>query len=451
MSDVPEDKGGTVYIIFFILGIATLLPWNVFINSSDYFSFRFQGTSYQNNFENFFGICFNVSNVFSLAYATKYGNNISMFNKVVIPLLVQALVFSITTAIVLVPPASISGMTVFAITIPTCLVSGLLTALLQGGTFGLAARFPPKYSQAVMAGQGLGGAGVSLAKLATLLGAAANSNAATYKDLRMSNFTYFLIASLFSFVSVAAYLMLDKLPFAKYYCTGMALSSEEKKEPLLDDGGTDGDSGGEISTEKLREIYGKIKDKMIAVLLVFWVTLAVFPSVTVHIQSMHNYDDPSKDLSFSPDGNGAGRFFGDIWVPFMFLAFNGMDLAGRMLAGSFDVIPSDKLFLASAARLIFIPLFMVCNVRSNVATDKSLFPILLKTDAAPLIIMFLFALSNGYVSSRLMMVAPSFVPAADQQLAGMMMAFFLVIGLGLGSVTSFFTAYLTCECNPFSG
>jgi equilibrative nucleoside transporter 1/2/3 len=298
----------------------------VFINSSDYFSFRFQGTSYQNNFEvspsssaifptcrskkcsqNFFGICFNVSNVFSLAYATKYGNNISMFNKVVIPLLVQALVFSITTAIVLVPPASISGMTVFAITIPTCLVSGLLTALLQGGTFGLAARFPPKYSQAVMAGQGLGGAGVSLAKLATLLGAAANSNAATYKDLRMSNFTYFLIASLFSFVSVAAYLMLDKLPFAKYYCTGMALSSEEKKEPLLDDGGTDGDSGGEISTEKLREIYGKIKDKMIAVLLVFWVTLAVFPSVTVHIQSMHNYDDPSKDLSFSPDGNGAGN------------------------------------------------------------------------------------------------------------------------------------------------
>jgi equilibrative nucleoside transporter 1/2/3 len=135
----------------------------------------------------------------------------------------------------------------------------------------------------------------------------------------------------------------------------------------------------------------------------------------------------------------------------MFLAFNGMDFCGRILAGSIDVIPSNKLFLASAARLIFIPLFMVCNVRSNVATYKSFFPILFKSDAAPLIIMFVFALTNGYVSSRLMMVAPSFVKPEDQQLAGMLMAFFLVVGLGLGSITSFVTAYLTCQCNPFAG
>jgi equilibrative nucleoside transporter 1/2/3 len=218
-----------------------------------------------------------------------------MFNQVVIPLVIQAIVFSITTAIVLIPPDHISGMTLFAVTILTCLVSGVLTAFLQGGTFGLAAQFPPKYSQAVMAGQGLGGAGVSLTKLATLLGSKASTTVATYASLRMGNFAYFFIASLFSLVSVAGYMMLNTLPFAKYYCKGIGRNQDDKidkSEALLEENrGEDGEGG--ISSAKLWEIYATIKDKMLAVLLVFWVTLAVFPSVTVHIQSMSNYDDPN--------------------------------------------------------------------------------------------------------------------------------------------------------------
>ena len=37
-SGGPEDKFKMVYIIFYWLGIGTLLPWNMFISVSSYFS-----------------------------------------------------------------------------------------------------------------------------------------------------------------------------------------------------------------------------------------------------------------------------------------------------------------------------------------------------------------------------------------------------------------------------
>ena len=37
-SGGPEDKFKMVYIIFYWLGIGTLLPWNMFISVSPYFS-----------------------------------------------------------------------------------------------------------------------------------------------------------------------------------------------------------------------------------------------------------------------------------------------------------------------------------------------------------------------------------------------------------------------------
>jgi hypothetical protein len=212
-----KDKGNVCYAIFFMLGVGSLLPWNVFINAFAYFQARFTGTAFQNNFENFFGICFNVSNVISLTLVTKYNHLFSMHARIVYSLLLQGLLFTITTILVLVPPDSIDGHTLFAITIPTCLIAGLLTAILQGGVFGLAGMFPGAYMQALMAGQGLGGMGVSIAALVTTAAAPPTVGDATYSDVRLSTFVYFLCASIFSFVCVMAYFSLKKLPFALHH------------------------------------------------------------------------------------------------------------------------------------------------------------------------------------------------------------------------------------------
>ena len=104
-SDEKEmvDKGGVCYAIFFMLGVGSLLPWNVFINAYAYFHLRFTGTPFAFNFENFFGICFNVSNVISLTLVTKYVSMFSMRSRVVYSLILQGVLFSLTTALVLIP------------------------------------------------------------------------------------------------------------------------------------------------------------------------------------------------------------------------------------------------------------------------------------------------------------------------------------------------------------
>ena len=112
----------------------------------------------------------------------------------------------------------------FAITIPTCLIAGLLTAVLQGGVFGLAGMFPGAYMQALMAGQGLGGMGVSIAALVTTAASPPTVGDPTYTDVRWSTFVYFLVASVFSFVCVMGYLSLLKLPFALHYAGRVAAS-----------------------------------------------------------------------------------------------------------------------------------------------------------------------------------------------------------------------------------
>jgi hypothetical protein len=39
--------------------------------------------------------------------------------------------------------------------------------------------------------------------------------------------------------------------------------------------------------------------------------------------------------------NTSNRFFGDLFVPFSFLMFNGWDFIGRALAGVYNCIPNS--------------------------------------------------------------------------------------------------------------
>jgi hypothetical protein len=58
-------------------------------------------------------------------------------------------------------------------------------------------------------------------------------------------------------------------------------------------------------------------------------------------------------------------------------------------------------------------------------------------DIYPITFLSLLALSNGYVASLEMMYAPNLVPKNEASRAGAIMAFFLVLGLVLGSLASF--------------
>ena len=484
-EETPKDAGNVAYMIFFLMGAGTLLPWNVFINASAYFGVRFRGTAFAITFESWFGIAFNCTNILGLWLMTRHQDAVPPRMRVMLPFFLNGLVFLATTALVCTSPQSIAGDPLFVITILCCLASGACTALLQGGIFGLAAQFPGMYTQAVMGGQGLAGVAVSVASIATTAGTpkpptcdgtaltcmdgtaategcmwdgAACSYEETYAHVKWSNFAYFLIASLFVLVCIWGYRTLERLPFALHYApetlTPRTSRYRAAREEMLHDElkrnsfAMDGKAGPEganaasleqagdhepksASAEDTAFVRAKIQHLALGVFNVFLVSLALFPAITANITAT---------------SSSSSRFFGDLFVPFSFLNFNLFDFVGRTLAGVNHTALSERgLVIASFSRWVFLPLFMLCHV------DKSSIPTAFKSDFFPIVFMVLFACSNGYLSSCMMMRGPGLVPKEFQELAGTTMVFALSCGLGAGSIMSFAVHAFICQCNPFAG
>lgn len=175
---------------------------------------------------------------------------------------------------------------------------------------------------------------------------------------------------------------------------------------------------------------------------------------------------------------------------FLFLIFNVGDTLGRALASFGGIVPHRFLWLVSVSRVAFIPLLLLCNINtghgggsggggnssrtpssslygghpaqySNLV-DTTNWDYLDQSDSVPttairyfahdiypICFMCLLAVSNGFVASLEMMHTPNLVPKQEASRAGAIMAFFLVMGLVLGSVCSFGVRAIACWCNPF--
>jgi hypothetical protein len=219
-----------------------------------------------------------------------------------------------------------------------------------------------------------------------------------------------------------------------------------------------------------------------SVCFVFLITLSVFPGITSEIRSKHNLENARCPT--------AGRFYGaGVWQAMFFLLFNGGDTIGRLLAAARQCINPSYVYMLSMGRFVFVPLFLLCNVAASTpsvtpgsgnhtgvtpstkasAVFTSFYtanfaglvdtePFLrdprlgyFENDAWPIVFMLLLSVSNGYVASLEMMNAPARAPDGQQSRAGTNMAFFLVMGIFLGSVFSFPVRALACNCNPFVG
>ncbi|KAJ0678456.1 putative equilibrative nucleoside transporter [Helianthus annuus] len=117
------------------------------------------------------------------------------------------------------------------------------------------------------------------------------------------------------------------------------------------------------------------------------------------------------------------------WYPIILITcFNVFDLVGKVLT-SFYVVENSKVVIgASFARLVF---FLVCLACLHG-------PMFLRTEIPVTVVTCLLGLTNGYLTSCLMMVAPKTVPLQHSETAGIVLVVFLLIGLAIGSVFSWF-------------
>ncbi|OXB76602.1 UNVERIFIED_CONTAM: hypothetical protein H355_014493 [Colinus virginianus] len=430
--DGPQDRYKAVWLIFFILGLGTLLPWNFFMTARQYFIDRLadpkntsclsnqtsvstaSNLSYlQSMFDNFMTLCSMVPLLIFTCLNSFIHQRIPQQIRISGSLVAIGLVFLITAVMVKV---TMEPLPFFVFTMVSIIFINSFGAVLQGSLFGLAGLLPASYTAPIMSGQGLAGIFAALAMIISI------SIGAQQPE---SYIGYFTTACVAIVLAIFSYFLLPRMDFFRYY--SMKDKTEyrvynaelETKRDLIK---KDEPNGMEQNNSKVIPVHSPDeKPSVVSIFkkVFFTVTIGVFPSITAKVSTSLGKE------------NKWGLYF----IPVScFLIFNVFDWTGRSLTALFTWPGKDSCLLPVMVvlRVIFIPLFMLCNVQ-----PRNHLPVIFSHDAWYIIFMIFFSISSGYLASLCMCFGPKKVLAHEAETAGAVMAFFLTLGLALGAAISF--------------
>ncbi|XP_026212190.1 equilibrative nucleoside transporter 3 [Anabas testudineus] len=410
----PQDSYCLVYMIFFLLGIGSLLPWNFFITAKHYWLYKLSNKTHSNNaeqrsdlsdyFESYLSIASTIPSVLCLILNYILVNRLSSNVRIISSLLVIFLVFVVTTVLVKVDTSD-QTVEFFAVTLVSVAVVSGASNLFSGSVFGISGHFPMRISQALIAGQAMGGTLSAIASIVDLAAA---------KDVTDSALAYFLTADVFILLCLFTYLLLPKLEYSRHY---MPTATSTTSAVISEAGG----SQSRASVPPLKPILRKTWVLGLSVFYVFSVSIMVFPAVSSGIQSVN------KD-----SGNPLTTTY---FVPLTsFLLYNVADFCGRQATAWLQVPgPTSRVLPALVVcRSIMVPLFMFCNYQPR----NHLHTVLFTHDAYPVVFNCLLGLSNGYLGTLPMIYGPKVVPRELAEATGVVMSFFLTLGLAMGSAFS---------------
>ncbi|GAA5927518.1 hypothetical protein JCM3775_006006 [Rhodotorula graminis] len=441
--------------IFFILGACILLSWNTTIVAGSYYGARLADSPFEASFASFNALTFTTANLVFLAHANATQGKADLSRRISWSILVLAanlVLFIISTVVKEIPPALF-----FAFLIISSIILAASASYLQNAVVALSASFGPSYLNQILSGQGAIGFAVAMIQFVAAYGAVksaprepgqgfvldnstfsyavledsslVSTMAAPPATIRQSAFTFFLTVGIFAFASFICYIILIRLPL---YHLVLRASFDSDAAPKKPDGASSGNS-----SVSLRVVERKVRHLGVAMFLVFGITLAVFPSITSTIVSVRS-GDPDARILQRPE----------LFVPLGFAVFAGGDWLGRVLPQWEKLAWTNWKILmgCSIARVVFVPLFLMCNQTAG-GEGRAI----IGSDLAFFAIMLAFSLSNGYLSTLIMLasvVEPSLEPD-EVEVAATCLAFYLTSGLAVGSFLSFGVRGAICHCNPF--
>lgn len=452
----PQDKYNIVYLVLVLHGIGSLMPWNMFINAEAYFRLYKLGpsnttesfdlaqakseetnlTSLRLNFLSYLCVASQIPNLlfsgFNLVVNIGSGNLTSRVN---ITLIVEALIFTLTISLAICDSSNWKIL-FFWITLVSVVLLNMASGIYQNCVFGTGAKFPRKYTNAVLIGSNICGTFTSIVNLLSIWLAPAPQEAAIY---------YFVTALVAILMCLISYNLLEKNQFYRYHDAAarssdnsyLSLQNESAAElaervPLGDVPDTFRDTVDAIVPKPDEErspitCYDQLRNNWIVLtkcwkqclntFLVFYLTLTLFPTVLADVKQL--------------DGYFTDKYF----IPFAcFFVFNVSALLGNLISNYTSWPGKERVWILAAVRLLFIPFYLFCNYNP---TAKR-WPVYIKSDLAYILATIVFATLHGYLSSVCMMFASSGLKPDEAMKAGMLAAFFLVFGLFTGVSSSFF-------------
>jgi hypothetical protein len=183
---------GFIGVVFLLLGVGVLLPWNAFINAKPYFQARLCGDNYSiaSDIELWFSILYNGASVLTLAVVLilqfiagsndksirrvsqmiqhpdpAHGSTGYTFYMVMVPLAIYLAVFLFTTVLVFLP--FVPPRLFLILTLSGIFICGVCTSVASSGIVGTAGLFDPNVGvNPYFNGQAVGGVLVALANFA---------------------------------------------------------------------------------------------------------------------------------------------------------------------------------------------------------------------------------------------------------------------------------------------
>uniref|UniRef100_F7BS45 Solute carrier family 29 member 1 (Augustine blood group) n=1 Tax=Monodelphis domestica TaxID=13616 RepID=F7BS45_MONDO len=381
-SHTPQDRYKGVWLIFFMLGLGTLLPWNFFMTASMYFKsclgqpHNESGIMTKENMDvldptqspmkaSFLNSIFNVMSIcamlplliFTCLHSILY-QRITQALPILGSLVAILLMFALTGNLVIV---HLDPLPFFIVTMVKIVIINSFGAILQGSLFGLASLLPTNYTSPIMSGQGLARTFTAVAMICAT---------ASGSELEKSAFGYFITVCRIIVLSILCYLVLPKLKFYQYYqqVKTEALGERETKMDLIKRGENPIKSVQvEQGVTKPNPQNTNEKPSIIAILKEIWVlalsvcfvfTITMFPSVTAEVRQ-----------SIIAGTNNWKNYFTPVTC---FLTFNIFDWAGWSLTSVFKWPQNDSHYLLPAlvlSKIAFVPLLMQRPFKEEPACD----------------------------------------------------------------------------------
>ncbi|PLN81091.1 hypothetical protein BDW42DRAFT_169564 [Aspergillus taichungensis] len=418
------------YGVFLLLGVSMLWAWNMFLAASPYFHHRFEADPWAaTNYQPSILAVSTITNLGSSYTLARLQRGASYPRRIVVSLLINFVVFTmLAISTVVARDADVRFYFVFLMTM-VCGAS-LATGINQNGVFAYVAGFGrEEYTQAIMGGQGVAGVLPCIVQILSVLAVPRNNRRTnpTKQDnepvppppenssaASKSAFWYFLTATAVSSLALVSFLSLARRRRLHHHTPPQNIPNYTD---LPSEAAATPDTPPETQIP-LTTLFSKLRLLSTSIFLCFAVTM-IFPVYTSRILPTTTTIRP------------------EIFIPLAFLFWNAGDLTGRMLV----LLPSlsslahrpRALFALALARLLFLPLYLLCNVDGQGAV--------LNSDAFYLVIVqLLFGVTNGFLSSSCMMGAGEWVDEREREAAGGFMSLMLVGGLAAGSLASFLVA-----------
>lgn len=219
--------------------------------------------------------------------------------------------------------------------------------------------------------------------------------------LRKSANLYFAVGIVVMAICLVFYNMAHRLPIMKYFADLKIQAVNEDKEEK-------GSLTGARWRSTLWEIVCSVQWYGIGIVIIYVVTLSIFPGYIT--EDVHS------------------EILKDWYSIILITGYNVFDLVGKSLTAVY-LLKNAKIAIGGCfVRLLFYPLFFGCLHG----------PKFFRTEIPVTILTCLLGLTNGYLTSVLMILAPKVVPLRQAETAGIVIVLYLVVGLAAGSIVAWF-------------